>query len=454
MLQHHDSGMPRASSSDLGTFLDNLPLNKRHFVVLGLCSAGFLFDGVDAQIIAFVAPVLSKEWDLQPQVIGSVLSATLVGMIVGAYSFGIASDYIGRRTGFQLTVAFFGVFTGICALVTNVFQLAAARFGVGIGVGGFPAVDATVLNEFMPAKHRGKMTSWSVVFFPVGGLVAAWLASIIIPTYGWRALFLIGAAPSILVLGLRWILPETPRFLLQKGRLRDARESINWIALNKAPHISLDSAPATAKSEKISVIELFSRTYLRRTIMISVMWATWNFTYYGLLLWLPIILTKYKAIPTERMYPFMMAFLASGIFGRIVASYLLDVIGRKVVMGACGLLGGLFVFLFGLQTDFYYLLIFGLLVAPFHDAMGGCLVAYNGELYPTRVRTTGVGWGSGVGRIGSSLAPVTVGFLIPHSQLGVFAIFAGCYLIYGLVMIFFGEETRGMPLDEAALETR
>jgi putative MFS transporter len=107
--------------------------------------------------------------------------------------------------------------------------------------------------------------------------------------------------------------------------------------------------------------------------------------------------------------------------------------------------------LFGLQTEFYMLLLFGLPLAFFHDG-AGCIGAYNGELYPTRIRTTGLGWGSGIGRIGSSLAPLTVGFLIAHSTLAVFALFAICYVIYGLTMIFFGEETKGLLLDEAALE--
>ena len=253
------SGKEVSSAYQLGAFVDSLPLNRRHFVVLGVCSAGFLFDGLDFQIMAYVAPSLIKEWGLQPQVLGTVLSATIVGMIAGAYFFGIVSDYIGRRTGFQLTVMFFGLFTGACAFVTNIFQLAAARFGVGIGVGGFPALDITVLNEFMPAKHRGKMTNMSVITFPVGGLLAAWLASLIIPAFGWRALFLIGVVPAILVLGLRWIIPETPRFLLQKGRIREAKESIKWISLGELPKVADDRldrpSPARESSNDRALLE-------------------------------------------------------------------------------------------------------------------------------------------------------------------------------------------------------
>jgi MFS transporter, putative metabolite:H+ symporter len=441
--------------TSLGAYIDALPLNRRHIIiVLVVCSLGFLFDGIDFQIMSFVAPNLAKEWQLQPQALGTVLSTTIFGMIVGAYVFGILSDYIGRRTGFQLTVAFYAVFTGVCAFVNNILQLASARFGVGIGVGGFPAVDSTVLSEFMPAQHRGKMTSWSIVLFPLGGLIAAWLASVIIPTYGWRALLLVGVAPAFLVLFVRLAIPESPRFLLQKGRVEEAERSIKWISLGHLPLITqrTDTAVILVPPQKVPFAELFSQTFLRRTFLVAFMWATWNFAYFGLILWLPTILTQYKGIPADRVYPFMMGFLASGILGRVVSSYLLDVVGRRAVMGTCGVLGGLFMFMLGTQDGFYHLLIVGLLLGPFHDAMGGCIAAYNAELYPTRMRTTGLGWGSGVGRIGSSLAPMAVGFLISRSVLAVFVMLAVCYLAYGMSIILFREETKNMPLEQAALE--
>ena len=218
------------------------------------------------------------------------------------------------------------------------------------------------------------------------------------------------------------------------------------------PKIADDTVIVAPQPAKIPITELFSKTYLRRTITVSAMWATWNFSYFGILLWLPTILTQYKGLPSERVYPFMMAFLTAGIAGRIVASNLTDLIGRKAVLGTSGVCAAVCAFFFGLQTEFYGLMLFGLPLAFFHDG-AGCIGPYNGELYPTRIRTTALGWGSGIGRIGSSLAPVTVGFLIAHSQLAVFGLFAACYFIYGLVMFFFGVETKGLLLDEAALDT-
>lgn len=442
------------ASSDLGTFLDDLPMNRRHWTVFFVCSIAFMFDSLDFQVLGLIAPLLSREWGLQPQTLGVLFSATAFGMLAGTYAFGTLSDRIGRRAAFQLTVAIFAIASGACAFAQDATQLAILRFLTGLGIGGFVPVDTAVMSEYMPAKRRGRMMGLWAIFFPVGGLVAAWLASLIIPSLGWRAMFLIGVVPAVMVLVVRFVIPETPRFLLARGRLNEARESIRWIAMGAIPPSLSGSIPRSPEQGKpnFSVMELFAPQYRRRTLLAWGIWFFWSFSYFGIILWLPTLLIKYKGIPPAQVFAFIVGFMVSGIAGRVVVAMIVDQMGRKPVLVACGIFAGVFMLLFGQQTTLTGLMIFGYATAFFHDGGLGAIAPYTPELYPTRARATGVGWANGAGRIASILSPIAVGYLVVSGEQLVFAVFAASYALCAVVMLAIGVETKGLGLEEAALE--
>ncbi len=440
-----------ARARQLVAWLDSLPLNRNHWLVFSVCAAGLLFDAFDLLMVSFIAPEIMREWSLTPQALGVVISATVFGMLFGTYVLGTLSDVIGRRAGFQLTVAIFSFFSGLGAAAQNVMQFAAVRFCTGVGIGGFIPIDTAVMAEYLPARRRGALLALGAIFFPIGGFLAAGIAALVMPAFGWRGLLLIGVVPAVLILVFRRVVPETPRFLIAKGRLAEAERSIAWIARETPPPVTQPDVTATPDlvvARRWPAAELFSRTYRRRTVVAWSLWFFWAFPYYGLILWLPTLLTKFPNVPQATVFFYMMGFQIAGVTGRLVMLTLVDRLGRKPVIIGSGLCAGVLLLVFGWQQDLAGLILVGYLLAFFHDGGFSGIAPYTPELYPTHARSTGVGWASGAGRIGAMLAPIAVGFLVAaQSVYAVFVMFALSYWIAAAVVALIGVETKGQALE-------
>lgn len=450
-----------SDSYRFGAFLDSLPMNRRHWTIFGVCAAGFVFDALDVQIMALAAPAIAKEWNIDPKSMGFVLSATAVGMLIGSYLFGTISDRIGRRLGFQITVALFAIFCGASAFAQNIEQLAILRFLTGIGLGGLVPVDTAIMTEFMPRKQRGRLMALWALFFPVGGLIAAFTARLILPEIGWRALFLVGVSPAILVLLVRLLIPESPRFLLGCGRLDEARKSVEWLNMGALPpqlalglNHTQEAVPFNSNdaAARVTVGTLFSPEYRKRTTMLWLLWFGWSFSYYGILLWLPSLLAQYRGMALADVFVFVIGFMLSGIVGRILVSLLIDRLGRRYSIALFGGCAAVMAIVFGLQTEPVSLYVFGYLFALFHDGGLSAIAPYTPELYPTRARATGVGYANGAGRVASILCPIAVGFVVPFGLGPVFWMFSAGYFLASIVVLIFGIETAGLVLEEASLE--
>ena len=453
------SGGARESSAirQLGTFLDAQPFNRRHALVVGTCGIGFMFDSMDFQIMALVAPAIAKEWNLAPGALGAVLSATVVGMLVGSYLFGIVSDRYGRRFGFMATIALVTVFSAVCAFSENPTQLSAARFFVGLGIGGFTPVDSAVISEFLPARLRGRAISITFLFFSLGAFLAALVATIGMHDLGWRGLFLVGAAPAVLIFVVRWLIPETPRFLLTQGRIDEARRAASWIAGDVSPPPFSNVEPRSSRSSAsggllqgafAEVAALFSPAYRRRTIVAWGIWAFYLFSYFGMLLWLPTLLTKYKGLPPGQVFPFVMGFLACGVAGRLFCSLFIDRIGRKAMIVLAGGGGGILAIIFGMQEGLLALTVAGYGYAFFQDMGASAVTPLAPEQYPTHLSATGAGWAAGAGRLAAIFAPIIVGLVVETSVFTVFLILAAGLFGAALIAFLFAQETTGLQLED------
>jgi MFS transporter, putative metabolite:H+ symporter len=440
----------------LGTFLDNLPLNRRHWLVFAVCSVGFVFDALDFQIMALSAPTIAKEWSIDPKTLGLVLSSTAVGMILGSYLFGVIGDWIGRRAGFQLSILLFAVFSGVAALTHNPVELGVVRLVTGIGIGGFAAIDTTMVSEFMPAARRGRMITLFTLSYPIGGLLASWIGGRIVPDVGWRAFFLIGVIPAIMALVARLTVPESPRFLLNRGRIVEARRSVEWLSVDQALPDTTVTAVASpdlgVPQDRLTLGALFSPTYRQRTLMLWGLWFAWSFSYFGTLLWLPSLLVQFRGVPGSDVFGFMMGFLAAAVTGRVMVALLIDVVGRKNMIAICGVCAAAAVLVFGQQTTISDLMIYGYIFAFFHDGGLCALSPYAPELYPTRARSTGVGLANGAGRVASMISPIVIGYVVTIGVGWVFVLLAIGYFIAAVTVLVFGQETKGLILETAALE--
>jgi len=440
------------SRHQLSCWLDGLALNSRHGSVFALCAAALMFDAFDLQVMAFVAPVIAEQWQLTPDVIGTIMSATGMGMLLGSYFFGSLADKIGRRMGFQWTVGIFASFSGLSALAQNLFQLMSMRFMTGFGIGGFIPIDTAILSEYLPRKGRGRIMALWALFFPVGGFLAAVVASVVIPSLGWRALLAMGVLPAILIFIFRRVLPETPRYLISRGRMAAAQDSVSWIAKGVEPPedvLSLseqDSGPSTRADDKFNPTQLFSPALRRSTAVSWVLYAGWSFSYYGVVFWLPLILTQYRGQAPSAMYMYTMGFMISGVVGRLVMALIVDKFGRKAIILLCGACSAILVLFFGAQESFWGLVIFGYALSFFHEGGFSAAAPYIPEMYPTYARATGIGWAAGAGRIAIIISPMVVGFMLESNFYMTFMLFGLSYGLVCLVVGILGKETKDSSL--------
>jgi putative MFS transporter len=432
--------------------LSNLPLGSFHWRLVFLLGSGIAFEALDTGLIAFVLAKMISSWNLTPVQMGYIGSATLVGMAVGAITSGTLADRIGRRAMFTATLAVYSIGTGLCALSWNLESLLVFRFIVGAGVGGQPPVANALMGEYAPPKHRGKLIVLQNSSWAIGWFTSALLAFLVIPKYGWELAFVIGAAPVLIVYYVWKNLPESAMYLVSKGRYQEAHEVVAKIETELGvpvgqPPTAADSS--IAAGQKFSFFDLWSPTYIRRTICLWVLWFGMVFAYYGMFTWLPSLLVK-SGHTLIRSFEYLLYMTIVQLPGYFAAAYLVDKIGRKATMGSFLAICAVAAYMFGNAKTATELLTWGCILSFFNLGAWGITHAYSSEQYPTHARATGVGYAAACGRMGGIAAPMIVGALMTGSNdiTPVFTMFTAFLAIIALDIIFLGKETANKTLDE------
>ncbi|QIN85315.1 MFS transporter [Rubrobacter tropicus] len=411
-----------------------------------------MFDAMDVGLLSFVMVALAREWGLSQGQVGIAISAGLFGMFVGAAASGTLADRYGRRAVLMGTLLLYSVATGLTALAWGYGALLVLRFVTGLGLGGELPVASTLVSEVAPAKHRGRMVVLLESFWAYGWILAALIGFLVIPQYGWRVAFLIGALPALYVLVLRRGLPESPRYLIQKGRHEEARRAAARLGVDPGEPGPDEGAEAAGGG---GLKTLWSAGYARRTFMLWVLWFGMVFSYYGIFTWLPQILAG-SGRDLATSFGFVLLITLAQVPGYFSAAYLVERWGRKgtlvVYLLGCAV-AALFFGLRGLSADASgaELVFWGSLVSFFNLGAWGVVYGYTPELYPTGSRGSGAGWAAGVGRTGGIAGPYLVGVMIGVPGLGavaVFSMFAAVLVVIAANVWLLGEETRGRPLDE------
>lgn len=419
---------------------------------------GWMFDSMDVGIVSFVVASLAGEWGLGPDQVAWMLSIGLLGMLVGAAASGTMADRWGRKTIFQATLLIFSFATGFCALAWNYLTLVAARFLVGFGLGGELPIASTLVSEFSPARWRGRMMVLLESFWAYGWVLAALVAFFLIPQFGWRMAFLIGALPAFYVFILRRALPESPRFLLSQGRFTEAEEVICSVERSSgiAPPEAAPLAPAHGSHPTEGALqrfaELWSRPYLRRTVMLWVLWFTIVYSYYGIFTWLPTLLTE-SGRGITKSFGYVLIITLAQIPGYFSAAYLVDKAGRKWTLASYLFLTAVGAFFFRNAGAEAEVLFWGCFISFFNLGAWGVVYTYTPEMYPTRVRGTGTGWAAACGRAAGVLAPLVVGHMLGSWGVGyeaIFLMFSAVLLLGAINVALLGEETKGKTLEEIA----
>jgi MFS transporter, putative metabolite:H+ symporter len=449
-------GSAATANAALVARLERIPVTRRLLLIRIIIGSATFFDAYTVLVIAFAMPQLVKEWHLTPAWVGFILSAGYLGQLIGAVLFGWVAEKIGRLPTLLITIVLFVSMDIACLFAWSGAAMLVFRFFQGIGTGGEVPVASAYINEFIGAKKRGRFFLLYELIFPVGLLFAGLAGYFLVPLYGWRALFIVGLVPAVLMIPMRALMPESPRWLASKGRIQKADKVVSMLereALKEGkplpePVVRPIDPHATARSDWR---ELFRGMYLKRTLMIWVLWITAYVINNGLVTWLPTLYSQVFKLPLQTSLLYGWITSAVGVVASLVCALYIDKVGRKRWYTIAFLLATVpLVVLTALgATTATQVVILAPIAYAILQTISFSLYLYSAELYPTRLRAVGTGFGSAWLRAGSSIGPVLVGFIVAGVGIRyVFLAFAAIALIGGLVTARYAVETKGKVLEE------
>jgi len=430
-------------------------LTRNQLKIIGAAIIGDMLEFFDYFLIGFVLAFIIKPWNLTFGMSAIILLSSGVGAILGAFIWGRLADVIGRRKVFMATVLNFSIASGILALTPDngwIF-LSVFRFFVGFGVGGLYVVDLPLVQEFVPTRMRGAIGGLVTACIPLGVMLASAIAAFLTPDIGWRGLFLVGLLPALFTLVVRAWVPESPHWLLSQGRREEARRSLAWAL--QVPPDSLPMPVQTATPAKTAWSELFRYP---RSLAVSWMASIGAQTAsYGIGLWAPTLFVLQLGVsPARAAYLFLWVKLA-GIVGRVSFAFMADWFGRRPTGMLCGFGAAVCVAAAGLLHDQYLgaVSLFWLMIVIgdfFYDGGFALIGPYMAEVWPTRLRASGMGSAYGFGGIGKIIGPLGLALIVgtsnviePKATLAAivpsFLYFAAWLVLCGMAFTLFGFET-------------
>ena len=435
--------------------IERLPTSWWHVKTRIIVGVATFFDAFDALTIATVLPVLVPMWKLAPPQIGLLISAGFLGQLIGALLFGWIGERFGRMPAMIWSIATFAVMSLVCAFAWDYNSLLVFRMLQGIGLGGEVPIAAVYISELTRARHRGRFVLLYELVFPIGLVAASLLGLWLVPKYGWQTMFYIGALPAILALFLRVLLPESPRWLAVHGRHAQADAVVSTIEretekeVGKLPPVQ----PVVSTHERrASFSDLFGAIYLRRTLVVWVIWFSAYFVNYGLSIWLPTIYRTVFKLPLDVSLRYGLITQAVGMIGALICALTIDYVGRRIwfaiAFAAAALSLG--VLASSANPSAEQVLVYMTIAYFFVTTINLGVYLYTPELYPTRVRALGVGTATAWLRLASVIGPMVVGTMIAGGLQSVFLTFAIVATIAAAITAAFAIETKGRVLEEVS----
>jgi putative MFS transporter len=451
-----DAASARSTIDDIVARLERLPTSWWQIKARIIVGVATFFDAFDALAIASVLPVIVPLWKLTPPEIGVMISAGFLGQLLGALLFGWIAERYGRMNAMVGSIALFGVMSLACALAWDYRSLLVLRTIQGIGLGGEVPVAAVFISELAKAQGRGRFVLLYELVFPVGLVAASLLGLWLVPHLGWQYMFVIGALPALLALVLRSLLPESPRWLAVRGRNAEAEAAMSLIETEtqKATGQPLPPVkPVVSTSDKgASWSDLFGPVYLRRTLVVWVIWFAAYFVNYGLTIWLPTLYRTVFKLPLDVSLRYGLITQAVGLLGTLICALAIDHVGRRLwfavsfaaatpALAAVALLPA---------PSAEQVLTFMTIAYFFISSINIGVYLYTPELYPTRVRALGAGAATAWLRFASMIGPTVVGMMLAGGLPSVFVTFAIVAATAAVITGVFAVETKGRVLEEAS----
>ncbi|WP_291794997.1 MFS transporter [Cellulomonas sp.] len=435
--------------------IDNRPLTGHQKNLIGLVVVGNISEFFDMFLIGFVVSLLVKPWNLTGIEAGTILACSGLGTVIGAVMWGRLADMIGRRRAFTWCVLLFVVFTAISVFTPDRgwWMLAVLRIGVGMGVGGLNITSIPYVQEFVPTKQRGLLAGLASVFIPVGLLLGAQAQQWLGDPLGWRGLIALGVIPVFLLFWLRTV-PESPRFLQAHGRSDEAREALAWAMEIEPSEVGALPPVEHVQTAAYSVIFTKYRRQLAIITLGSFCFILGSFTIQS---WGQTLLKDgfgYSAAYVGMLFTFV---AIADVIGRLGSAWLADIVGRRKVMLAFGLLGAVGAVVSATAHTGTAFFIGIVITMTFGDGAFGILNAFGAEQFPNEARSTGLGLGYGLGATAKIFGPALMGVLVGGSMIKqnvtldavppAFFLFAAL-LVIGGVTYMFATETKDVALED------
>jgi putative MFS transporter len=447
---------PASAVDNVVARIERLPTSWWHVKTRIIVGVATFFDAFDAIAIATVLPVLVPMWKLTPPQIGLMISAGYVGQLAGALLFGWIGERFGRMPAMIGSIATFAIMSFVCAFAWDYNSLLWFRTLQGIGLGGEVPIAAVYISELTRAKNRGRFVLLYELVFPIGLVAVSTSAIWVVPHLGWQWMFYIGALPAILALFLRTLLPESPRWLAVHGRAVDAEVAL--LAIEQATQKSTGQPlpppqpVVSTRDQKASWSDLFGPTYLRRTLVVWVIWFAAYFMNYGLVIWLPTIFRTVFKLPLDVSLRYGMITQAAGLLGTFICAMTIDYVGRKPYFAISFAAAAISLGLLAMQPNptADQVLMYVTVAYFFVSTINIGAYLYTPELYPTRTRALGVGVATAWLRFASMIGPAAVGYMIAGGLPSVFWMFATAAIVAAVVTGAFAIETKGRVLEEVS----
>jgi len=454
----------RLPARDVEEVLDEIGFGPFQRGLLLVCGVTWAADAAELLAIGFALPGVRADFGLSGGQAGLVAAAAFVGMLAGAIFWGAVADRIGRRRGFQLTVAIFAVFGLASAFAPDATWLGVLRALAGFGLGGALPLDFALAAEFLPRRNRGRHLVLLESFWAVGTVTIAALALILVPAFGWRPLLATSAVAALLVLWIRQRVPESPRYLLAAGREDEARAVLAHVARVNGRSVEIGALRSAAPEGAGGAASLGGRGRpavgrggpfalwtggrARTTLMLWLVWFAIGLAYYGLFVYLPTIFVA-RGFSFVQTYAYALVLALAQLPGYLSAAVLVERWGRRRTLVTYLAASAAVTFLFAQATTVGVVVGTACLMSFFSLGAWAALYAYTPESYTTGLRATGMGWASAMARVAAVLVTLLGASVIAGSLTLALVIAASAFAVAALVVAVLGTETRGRPLPDA-----
>ncbi len=413
---------------------------KERWKIMWASIIGYAMDGLDVLILSFAMAAIVSEFGLTLGEGGMIATYTLIGTVLGGYIFGIFADWWGRVHTFSLTIIIFSIFTGACAFADNAVHLDILRFLAGLGLGGEYGIGMTLVSETWPGAKRARATAGVAMGWQAGAVLAAILAAVVLPDYGWGGLFLVGVLPALLAAWARHGIKEPPMWVKRK-EMKKALQARK----DAGEKLTAEEEEQLTEAKKFPLAHLFAdKKTTITTIALTIMTSVQNFGYYGIMVWLPMILLKEHGLTTKSMSGWMIVTVIGMIAGIFVFGWLCDRLGRKKPYLLFYVCAAAMVYIYVNLGTPIALLFGGAFLGFFCNGMMAGYGTLLSENYTTDARSTAQNFIFNTGRAVGGFAPVIIGTIAQTNGFNTaFVLLSAVYLAAAVNVLFFVKDTKG-----------